>query len=355
MKWILDNVEGAREKAERRDLLFGTVDSWLIWRLSGGKAHVTDYTNASRTMLFNIHTLEWDKDILKELDIPECMMPEVVESSGVICETMPEIFGESIVISGCAGDQQSALFGQRCFNKGDVKNTYGTGAFLLMNTGEKPALSSHGLLTTIAWKINGMTAYALEGSVFIAGAVIKWLRDELGIISDAAETEKIAKSLPDNGGVYFVPAFTGLGTPYWDSEARGTLIGLTRDSGRRHIVRAALEGIAYQTNDLLRAMHKDTGSLTSLKVDGGASANNFLMQFQADISGIDVIRPANVESTALGACFLAGLGAGYFESIDEITALPMMLDRFMPGFSDAEREAHIGGWKNAVRRTLTSG
>ena len=353
LKWILDNVEGARERAERGELLFGTVDCWLMWNLSGGKAHVTDYSNASRTMLFNIHTLNWDEDILDLFGIPACMLPEVVDSSGIICETAPEIFGGSIPIAGCAGDQQAALFGQRCFNEGDVKNTYGTGAFLLMNTGDKPVVSDGGLLTTIAWGIGGKVTYALEGSVFIAGAVVKWLRDELCMIRTASETEDIAKSVPDNGGVYLVPAFTGLGAPYWDSEARGTMTGLTRASGRAHIVRAALESIAYQVYDVLKVMEQDTKCLNCIKCDGGASANSFLMQFQADISSVRTVRPANVESTALGACFLAGLGCGYFTGVDEICGIGGEVTEFLPKMSEAEREKLLDGWRHAVMRTIS--
>lgn len=353
IKWILDNVSDARARAERGELLFGTIDCWLMWKLSGGKAHVTDYSNASRTMLFNIHTLEWDKELLDLFGIPECMMPKAVNSSGSICETAPEIFGKSIPITGCAGDQQSALFGQCCFDRGDVKNTYGTGAFLLMNTGDKPASSSSGLLTTIAWGIDKKVSYALEGSVFIAGAVVKWLRDELEMIGTAAETEFLAKSVPDNGGVYLVPAFVGLGAPYWDSEARGTITGLTRGAGKRHIVRAALESIAYQTCDVLAAMEKDTGRLGSVKADGGASANNFLMQFQADIAARQINRPRNVESTALGACFLAGLGCGYFGSTDELRGLGSAPEAFVPKMPESTRKALLEGWHDAVRRTMS--
>ncbi|MBQ9384161.1 MAG: glycerol kinase GlpK [Ruminiclostridium sp.] len=353
LKWILDNVEGARERAENGELLFGTVDCWLMWNLSGGKAHVTDYSNASRTMLFNIHTLEWDRQILELLGIPECMLPRVADCSGIICETAPEIFGGSIPVAGCAGDQQSALFGQRCFDEGDVKNTYGTGAFLLMNTGDKPVMSESGLLTTIAWGIGGKVTYALEGSVFIAGAVVKWLRDELCMIRTASETEDIAKSVPDNGGVYLVPAFTGLGAPYWDSGARGTMTGLTRASGRAHIVRAALESVAYQVYDVLKVMEKDTKRLNCIKCDGGASANGFLMQFQADISSVRTVRPANVESTALGACFLAGLGCGYFADMDEIKRIGADVTEFVPEMSESERAVLLDGWRRAVARTVS--
>lgn len=352
LKWILDNVKGARERAEKGELLFGTVDCWLMWKLSGGKVHATDYSNASRTMMFNIHTLEWDREILELLGIPLCMLPKVVDSSGKICDTAPEIFGESIPVTGCAGDQQSALFGQRCFEPGDVKNTYGTGAFLLINTGEEPVSSTSGLLTTIAWGIGGKVTYALEGSVFIAGAVVKWLRDELCIVSSAAETESLARSVDDNGGVYLVPAFVGLGAPYWDSEARGTITGLTRASGRAYIVRAALESIAYQTCDVLAAMEKDTGRLNRIKADGGASANNFLMQFQADISARNVIRPGIIESTALGACFLAGLGCGYFADTDSLQGLAGGYLTFTPRMTLERREELLKEWHHAVERTM---
>ncbi len=353
IKWILDNVSGARERAERGELLFGTVDCWLMWRLSGGRRHVTDASNASRTMLFNIHTLDWDDDILKLLDIPRCMLPEVADCSGVICETDPVIFGRSIPVAGCAGDQQSALFGQRCFEKGDVKNTYGTGAFLLMNTGSEPAKSESGLLTTVAWRIGDRTTYALEGSVFIAGAVVKWLRDEMELVETAADTEWLAKSVPDNGGVYLVPAFVGLGAPYWDSGARGTITGLTRGAGRKHIVRAALESIAYQTCDMLTAMEKDAGQLGTVRADGGASANNFLMQFQADVAARTVVRPRNVESTALGACLLAGLGSGFFSDIAELGRLGGTPETFTPQMPDEERIALLNGWHDAVRRAFS--
>ena len=354
IKWILDNVSGAREQAERGELLFGTVDCWLMWKLSGGKAHVTDFSNASRTMLFNIHTLDWDDELLKLFGIPRCMMPTVVNSSGDICETAPEVFGKSIPITGCAGDQQSALFGQCCFDKGDVKNTYGTGAFLLMNTGETPAVSSSGLLTTIAWGIDGKVTYALEGSVFIAGAVVKWLRDEMEMIENASDTEWIAKSVPDNGGVYLVPAFVGLGAPYWDSEARGTIVGLTRGTGRKYIVRAALEAIAYQTCDVLTAMEKETGKLGSVKADGGASANNFLMQFQSDIAARTVVRPHNVETTALGACFLAGLGCGLFADTNVLRELGGDPETFTSQMQEDTREKLLCGWHDAVKRTLSN-
>ncbi|WP_124101090.1 glycerol kinase GlpK [Ruminococcus sp. Marseille-P6503] len=350
IKWILDNVDGARGKAENGELLFGTVDSWLIWNLTGGAVHCTDYTNASRTMLFNIHTLEWDKEIMGLLGIPMQLMPEVVPSSGRIGVCRKDIFGAEIPITGCAGDQQAALFGQCCFIEGDVKNTYGTGGFLLMNTGKNPVSSSHGLLTTVAWGINGEVTYALEGSVFISGAVVKWLRDELGIIKTAAETEEIARSVETTGGVYVVPAFTGLGAPYWDPSARGAIVGLTRGSGKAHIVRACLEAIAYQTVDVLRAMEEDTKSLNAIKADGGACANNFLMQFQADILGRTVARPKNVESTATGAAYLAGLASGVWSSKDELLALSGQLDEFRPSMDGSTRKNLLNGWKTAVNR-----
>lgn len=351
IKWILDNVAGVRERAERGELLFGTVDSWLIWNLTGGRVHVTDCTNASRTMLFNIHTLEWDKEILELLDIPRCILPEVTDSSGELGVTDSSVVGAELPICGCAGDQQAALFGQLCYNRGDVKNTYGTGGFLLMNTGEECIRSKSGLLTTIAWSVGGKVDYALEGSVFVSGAVIKWLRDELCMISSAEETAAIAESVPDSGGVYFVPAFVGLGTPYWDSEARGVICGLTRGAGRAHIVRAALEAIAYQTADVITAMEKDTSSLGRIKVDGGASQNDFLMQFQADILGRSVIRPHNVESTAAGAAYLAGLGCGMWESRSELERLTPSFREFTPVMEDSKRTELISGWKRAVAKS----
>ncbi len=348
IKWMLQNVEGLRERAEKGEILFGTVDCWLIWKLTGGAVHATDVTNASRTMLFNIHTLEWDKEILGLLGIPECILPKVVPSSGDIGTCSADIFGAEIPITGCAGDQQAALFGQKCFNSGDVKNTYGTGGFLLINTGEKPVQSNNGLLTTIAWKIGDKVTYALEGSVFIAGAAVKWLRDEMGLISSAAESEKVALSIDSCDGVYLVPAFTGLGAPYWNPDARGVIIGLTRGSGRAHIVRAALEAIAYQTADVLKAMEEDVGRLGTIRVDGGASANNFLMQFQSDILDTDIIRPENVESTAIGAAFLAGLAAGFWAGTDEILSLVGSFEKFSPVMSEAQRNERLSGWKKAV-------
>lgn len=352
VKWILDNVDGARERANKGELLFGTVDSWLIWNLTGGKVHATDYTNASRTMMFNIHTLEWDEEILGLLGIPKCMLPKVVDCSGVIGTTEKTFFGAEIKICGCAGDQQAALFGQCCFHKGDVKNTYGTGGFLLMNTGKEPVKSRSGLLTTIAWGIDGKISYALEGSVFVAGAVVKWLRDELKMIDDAAQTEQIARSVEDSGGVYVVPAFVGLGTPYWDPAARGSIFGLTRGASRAHIVRACLEAICYQTADVIDAMARDASSLNTIKVDGGASANDFIMEFQADILGCSIIRPENVESTATGAAYLAGLGCGIWNSFEDILQISGSFKEFSPAMKSAKRKALRAGWDKAVRRSL---
>lgn len=348
IKWILQNVEGVRERAERGDILFGTVDCWLIWKLTGGKVHATDVTNASRTMLFNIHTLKWDTEILGLLGIPESILPKVVPSSGEIGICAAEFFGAEIPITGCAGDQQAALFGQKCLNKGDVKNTYGTGGFLLMNTGSKPVTSSHGLLTTIGWGIGDKITYALEGSVFIAGAAVKWLRDEMGLISSAAESERLALSIESSEGVYIVPAFTGLGAPYWQPEARGVITGLTRGSGRAHIVRAALEAIAYQTADVLSAMEEDVGKLGAIRVDGGASANGFLMQFQSDILAREIIRPENVESTAIGAAFLAGIACGFWSGTDEILSLGGSFEKFTPVMNEEKRRRRLEGWKKAV-------
>lgn len=349
IKWILDNVTGAREKAQRGELLLGTVDTWLIWKLSGGKIHITDRTNASRTMLYNIHTLDWDDTLLNRLDIPRCMLPEVKSSSEIY--GFVNILGEEIPISGIAGDQQAALFGQKCFCAGDIKNTYGTGCFLLMNTGDKPFESKNGLLTTVAATPKGdKVCYALEGSVFVGGAVIQWLRDELGLIKTAAETENAALSVKDSAGVYIVPAFAGLGAPHWDMYARGTICGLTRGANKNHIIRAALESIAYQTNDLITAMKADTGlDISSLKVDGGAAANGFLMQFQADISGLSVVRPENAEATALGAAYLAGLGVGFWKSKDELKLLNGESKNFNPDRAEKEREQLTDGWKRAVK------
>lgn len=353
LRWILENVSGAREKADKGELLFGTIDTWLLWNLSRGKLHVTDYSNASRTMLFNINTLTWDDDILKILDIPKSMLPDVKPSSFVYGETDPILFGGPIPISGAAGDQQAALFGQTCFKAGDAKNTYGTGCFLLMNTGEKPVLSKNGLVSTIAWGIDGKVSYALEGSVFAAGATIQWLRDELGLLKSASDSEEMANRVADTGGVYLVPAFVGLGAPYWDSYARGTLIGMTRGTNKNHIVRAALESLAYQTSDVLCAMEEDSGiDLHVLKVDGGASANNFLMGFQADIIGTEVQRPECIETTALGAAYLSGLATGYWQDTNEILENWTLDKKFVPVMNNEQRKVLLNGWHKAVGRAL---
>lgn len=349
LRWILDHVEGARERAEKGELLFGTVETWLIWKLTKGAVHVTDYSNASRTMLFNIHTLTWDEEILKELSIPACMLPEVKPSGCLYGMTDPAFFGGPVPIAGAAGDQQAALFGQTCFGAGEAKNTYGTGCFLLMNTGEKPVFSKNGLVTTIAWGLDGKITYALEGSVFVAGAVIQWLRDELRLIDSAPASEEAALRVKDTAGCYVVPAFTGLGAPYWDQYARGIIVGLTRGVNREHIIRAALESLAYQTNDVIGAMEADSGiPLRDLKVDGGASANNFIMQFQADITGAPVKRPACVETTALGAAYLAGLTVGYWRDQEDIRK-NWQIDRcFEPRMEEHERADKVQGWKKAV-------
>lgn len=353
IKWILDNVKGARKKAENGDLLFGTVDTWIIWKLSKGKIHITDYTNASRTMLFDINNLCWDKKLLDILNIPESMLPQVKSSSENYGSV--NILGEEVTVSGIAGDQQAALFGQRCFSEGDIKNTYGTGCFLLMNTGHTAYNSQNGLITTIAaTQKSEQINYALEGSVFVGGAVIQWLRDELGLISSSAESEKFATAVENSNGVYIVPAFAGLGAPYWDMYAKGTITGLTRGSGKNHIIRAALEAIAYQTNDLIRAMADDSDiKIKSIRVDGGASANNFLMQFQADISNISVLRPSGVEATALGAAFLAGLGVGFWKDKSEILKIPLGQTEFLPSITKAAREDLYNGWKEAVNKTFS--
>ena len=350
VKWILDHVEGAREKAKKGDLLFGTVETWLIWKMTKGAVHVTDYSNASRTLLYNINTLEWDKEILKELDIPECMLPEVKPSSYIYGKTDSSFFGGEIPIAGAAGDQQSALFGQTCFAEGNAKNTYGTGCFLLMNTGEKPVFSENGLVTTIAWGLDGKVNYALEGSVFVAGAIIQWLRDELRMIDSAEDSEYMARKVKDTNGCYVVPAFTGLGAPYWDQYARGTIVGLTRGVNKCHIIRASLESMAYQVHDVIEAMEADSGiKLNSLKVDGGASANNFIMQAQADMIQVPVKRPVCVETTAMGAAYLAGLVVGYWNSKEEIVA-NWSIDRiFQPDITKEERDAKSKGWKRAVK------
>ena len=350
IKWILDNVPDARDRAENGELLFGTVDTWLIWKLSSGKIHVTDRTNAARTMLYDIHSLTWDKRILEILQIPKCMLPEVRSSSEIYGDV--NILGAEIPVSGIAGDQQAALFGQKCFCEGDIKNTYGTGCFLLMNTGAAAYESKNGLITTIAADTGDNICYALEGSVFVGGAVIQWLRDELGLIASAAESEKAALSVPDSAGVYIVPAFAGLGAPYWDMYARGTICGLTRGSGKNHIIRACLEAIAYQTNDLITALKADTGlPINHIRADGGAAANNFLMQFQADISDVGVIRPVQTEATAAGAAYLAGLAVGFWKNKNEILRLPDKQTEFKPAINAKHREAMTEGWKRAVRST----
>ena len=352
IRWILDHVPGAREKAEAGKLRFGTVDSWLVWQLTRGEVHVTDVSNASRTMLFNIHTLEWDSELLELLDVPASMMPEVRSSSEVYGMTKTTLFAHEVPIGGIAGDQQAALFGQMCTEPGSVKNTYGTGCFLLMNTGEKPILSRNNLLTTVAWKIGDKVNYALEGSIFVGGSVVQWLRDGLGIIRSSSEIEALASTVPDNGGVYFVPALTGMGAPYWDQYAHGTICGITRGSTAAHIARAALEGIAFQTMDIVGAMEKDAGvKLSELKVDGGASRNNLMMQFQADVLGTSVIRPKVTETTAMGACYLAGLAVGYWSSLDEIKAQWQAERVFSP--SGADMEPLKAGWADAISRTLS--
>ena len=350
IRWLLENVPGAREQAERGDLLFGTVETWLIWKLTGGSVHVTDYSNASRTMLFNINTLTWDPEILDKLRIPACMLPEVHPSSCVYGHTVAQFFGAPIAIAGAAGDQQAALFGQTCFDPGDSKCTYGTGAFLLMNTGETPIFSRNGLVTTIAWGLDGKVTYALEGSIFVAGAAIQWLRDELRFIESASDSEYMAKKVPDTNGCYVVPAFTGLGAPYWDAYARGCIMGLTRGVNKYHIIRATLDSIAYQTNDVLSAMEADAGiRLSSLKVDGGASANNYLMQTQADVISAPVLRPRCVETTAMGAAQLAGLAVGYWDGLEEIRR-NWGVDRiFQPELSEEARITRLKGWQKAVR------
>ncbi|MBE6251954.1 MAG: glycerol kinase GlpK [Bacteroidales bacterium] len=352
IKWILDNVPGAREKALAGQLRFGTVDSWLVWQLTRGEVHVTDVTNASRTMLFNIHTLEWDQELLDLLGIPASMMPAVKSSSEVYGHTKTTIFAHEVPIAGIAGDQQSALFGQMCIEPGSVKNTYGTGCFLLMNTGSKPILSRNNLLTTVAWKIGDCVNYALEGSIFVGGSVVQWLRDGLGIIRSSSEIEALAASVPDNGGVYFVPALTGMGAPYWDQYAHGVICGITRGTTSAHIARAALEGIAFQTMDIVHAMEKDAGvPLAELKVDGGASRNNLMMQFQADILGACVVRPQVTETTAMGACYLAGLAVGYWNSLDEIKAQWQVERCFQPTGEDMS--AARKGWADAIGRTIS--
>ena len=350
LRWILENVPGARARAERGELLFGTVETWLIWKLTGGKVHVTDYSNASRTMLFNINTLQWDDEILQELNIPKCMLPQVKPSSCVYGNAQAQFFGAPIPIAGAAGDQQAALFGQTCFSPGEAKNTYGTGCFMLMNTGETPVFSRNGLVTTIAWGLDGNVTYALEGSIFVAGAAIQWLRDELRFIESAADSEYMAMKVKDTNGCYVVPAFTGLGAPHWDQYARGAVVGLTRGVNKYHIIRATLDSLCYQTNDVLRAMNADSGiALAALKVDGGASANNYLMQTQADIIGATVQRPQCVETTAMGAAYLAGLAVGYWQSIDEIRKNWAIDRTFTPAIDDTQRAKRIKGWNKAVK------
>ena len=349
IRWILENVPSAREQADRGELLFGTVETWLIWKLTGGKVHVTDYSNASRTMLYNINTLNWDEEILRRLDIPASMLPAAVPSSGIVGETDASFFGAPIAISGAAGDQQAALFGQTCFGAGDAKCTYGTGAFLLMNTGEKPIFSQNGLVTTIAWGLDGQVHYALEGSIFVAGAAIQWLRDELRFIESASDSEYMARKVNDTNGCYVVPAFTGLGAPYWDARARGTILGLTRGVNKYHIIRATLDSIAYQVNDVLCAMEADSGiRLSALKVDGGASANNYLMQTQSDISAAPVLRPKCVETTAMGAAYLAGLAVGYWTDTEEIRRNWAVDRQFDPQISEADRSDRLSHWSKAV-------
>ena len=352
IRWILEHVDGAREKARKGRLLFGTVETWLIWKLTKGRVHVTDYSNASRTMLFNIKTLSWDDEILRELDIPRTMLPEVRPSSCIYGRTAPEYFGGEIPIGGAAGDQQAALFGQACFASGEAKNTYGTGCFLLMNTGTTPVFSGNGLVTTIAWGIGDQVTYALEGSIFVAGAAIQWLRDEMRLIDSSEDSEYMASKVPDTNGCYVVPAFTGLGAPHWDQYARGTIVGITRGVNKYHITRATLESIAYQVYDVLKAMKADSGiELTSLKVDGGASANNFLMQVQADIIGAPVKRPVCVETTAMGAAYLAGLAVGYWKDYAEIRNNWAIDRTFAPNISQEEREKKLKGWNKAVKRS----
>ncbi len=353
LHWILENVPGARQRAEKGELLFGTVETWLIWKLTGGKAHVTDFSNASRTMLFNIHTLTWDEEILQELDIPKCMLPQVKPSSCVYANTLAQFFGAPIPIAGAAGDQQAALFGQVCFAPGEAKNTYGTGCFLLMNTGNKPVFSRNGLVTTIAWGLDGQVEYALEGSIFVAGAAIQWLRDELCFIESAADSEYMARKVPDTNGCYVVPAFTGLGAPHWDQYARGTVVGLTRGVNKYHIIRATLDSLCYQVHDVLRAMEADSGiRLSALKVDGGASANNYLMQTQADLICAPVRRPRCVETTAIGAAYLAGLAVGYWNSKEEILKNWAVDRSFAPAMDETTRQKSIKGWNKAVRCAL---
>lgn len=353
IKWILDHVDGARERAERGELLFGTIESWLIWKMTGGEVHVTDYSNAARTMLFNIHTLNWDDEILALLDIPKCMLPKPVECSGHYGETIPELFGGPIPITGSAGDQQAALFGETCFEVGEAKCTYGTGSFLLLNTGDRPVFSDSGLLTTIAWGLDGKVSYALEGSAFVCGAAIQWLRDEMKFMPDSSKSERMALKAGDSEGVYMVPAFTGIGAPYWEPDARGAIFGITRGTDRNQIVRATLESLAYQNEDLLSAMAEDLGQrIVALKVDGGACRNNFLMQFQADVSNTEIVRCKSIESTSLGAAYLAGLAVGYYDSTDDIIENKEVDRVFRPEMDEATRAALLKGWHKAVKAAI---
>ena len=354
IKWILDHVPGARKRAEEGKLRFGTVDSWLVWRLTRGETHVTDVTNASRTMLFNIHELKWDEELLKLFNIPLSMMPEVKSNSEIYGHTKTTIFAHKVPIAGLAGDQQAALFGQMCLDPGSIKNTYGTGCFVMLNTGEKPIVSKNNLLTTIAWQIGNKVNYALEGSIYVGGSVVQWLRDGLGIINHSSDVESLAQSVSDSGGVYFVPALTGLAAPYWDPYARGTIVGITRGTTAAHIARAALDGIAFQTYDIAQAMAKDMNDrLTELKVDGGASRNNLLMQFQADLLGIDVVRPQITETTAIGAAYLAGLGVGYWDSVDELRRQWKVERTFTPNLDSETVRTAREGWADAISRTLS--
>ncbi|NLY87151.1 MAG: glycerol kinase GlpK [Clostridiales bacterium] len=354
LAWILDNVEGAREAAENGDLLFGTIESWLIWKMTDGKVHVSDYSNACRTMLFNINTLEWDRELCDLLNIPMCMLPQPAECSAHYGDTAHEILGGPVPITGAAGDQQAALFGEACFNEGDVKSTYGTGNFLLLNTGEKPVMSGNGLLTTIAWGLDGKVFYALEGSVFVCGAAVQWLRDQMNFFKTAPESEGIARQVDDCGGVYVVPAFVGLGAPYWDPDARGSIFGITRGTRREHIVRATLASLAYQNQDLLSAMEADTGcKIDTLKVDGGAAMNNLLMQFQANISDIDIVRYSSIESTSLGAAYFAGLQIGYYESLEDIIESKEIAKKFTPSLDSETRKKKLEGWHKAVKATMS--
>lgn len=348
--WILDHVEGARSKAENGELVFGTIDTWLIWNLTQGELHITDVSNASRTLLFNIHTMDWDKDMLKLFDIPECMLPHVKQSSEFYGTTNSLILGDRIPISGIAGDQQAALFGQMCTVPGMIKNTYGTGCFILMNIGDKPIISSHQLLTTIAWKINGKTQYALEGSIFIAGAVVQWLRDNLNFIISSSEIEQLAKTVESSEGIYFVPAFSGLGAPYWNQQAKGTIFGITRGATQAHIARAALESIAFQTMDVIKSMEKESGIfIKELRVDGGASVNNMLLQFQSDILNINTLRPRNVETTVMGAAFLAGLAVGFWKSTEELNSIWQLDTHFKPCSERKKIDEGIKGWERAIK------